>query len=508
MTDRFVTRGFVGRRQEPGRPGRRRRVADAAGPVPDDGLPGPVGRADAAHAARSLVVLHRGPRPRAGDVDVGRVPRPPGPRLDGRHQLRHEVDEARHALARRQRRHAARGRRAGSRPPPSRSPTSDGGYTTNLPLADVLNGQAFVAWEYDGKPLAPEHGGPARLVVPARYFWKSAKWVRGLRLQTATSPASGSRSATTTAATSGSKSATAATEASRPPTHGQPDRLAARDGRRASATRRRRSGRSRSALPGWAGHRAGQHVDLRLTAEDGYSVERSYSIASEPERDGRDRHHGRADRGRRGVAVPPRRRRRRRPARGPRPDRRLLRLGGAARWRRAAVPRRGRVRRRAADGDAPASGAGRRRAIPTRLLFSSRALDEIIYREELDRLAAAGDGLEVAHTLTRSRPAGLDRLRPADRRADARGGPRAAWGPPPVRTSAARRRSSRSRRTRSSGWACRPTGSGPSASARRAHDGEPTDERRHHDHGRPRRRRGPRRQRRRRGSWPPRSARR
>ncbi len=60
---------------------------------------------------------------------------------------------------------------------------SDGGYTTNLPLGDVLNGQAFVAWEYDGKPLAPEHGGPARLVVPGRYFWKSAKWVRGLRIQ-------------------------------------------------------------------------------------------------------------------------------------------------------------------------------------------------------------------------------------------------------------------------------------------------------------------------------------
>ena len=59
---------------------------------------------------------------------------------------------------------------------------SDGGYTTNLPLGDVLNNQAFVAWEYDGNPLAPEHGGPARLVVPARYFWKSAKWVRGLQL--------------------------------------------------------------------------------------------------------------------------------------------------------------------------------------------------------------------------------------------------------------------------------------------------------------------------------------
>jgi DMSO/TMAO reductase YedYZ molybdopterin-dependent catalytic subunit len=59
---------------------------------------------------------------------------------------------------------------------------SDGGYTTNLPLADVLNGQAFVAYGYDGRPLPPEHGGPARLVVPHLYFWKSAKWVRGLRL--------------------------------------------------------------------------------------------------------------------------------------------------------------------------------------------------------------------------------------------------------------------------------------------------------------------------------------
>ena len=58
----------------------------------------------------------------------------------------------------------------------------DGGYTTNLPLADVLNGQAFVAYRYEGQPLPPEHGGPARLVVPHLYFWKSAKWVRGLRL--------------------------------------------------------------------------------------------------------------------------------------------------------------------------------------------------------------------------------------------------------------------------------------------------------------------------------------
>ncbi len=65
---------------------------------------------------------------------------------------------------------------------------ADGGYTTNLPLSDVLNGQAFIAYEYDGRPFSPEHGGPARLVVPARYLWKSAKWVRGLRLQSEDEP--------------------------------------------------------------------------------------------------------------------------------------------------------------------------------------------------------------------------------------------------------------------------------------------------------------------------------
>ncbi|MBV8303939.1 MAG: molybdopterin-dependent oxidoreductase [Acidimicrobiia bacterium] len=59
---------------------------------------------------------------------------------------------------------------------------SDGGYTTNLPLADVLDGQAWVAFGYGGEELEAEHGGPARLLVPHLYFWKSAKWVRGLRL--------------------------------------------------------------------------------------------------------------------------------------------------------------------------------------------------------------------------------------------------------------------------------------------------------------------------------------
>jgi DMSO/TMAO reductase YedYZ molybdopterin-dependent catalytic subunit len=59
---------------------------------------------------------------------------------------------------------------------------SYGGYTTNVPLEDLLDGQAWVAFEYDGEALAAEHGGPARLLVPHLYFWKSAKWVRGLDL--------------------------------------------------------------------------------------------------------------------------------------------------------------------------------------------------------------------------------------------------------------------------------------------------------------------------------------
>jgi DMSO/TMAO reductase YedYZ molybdopterin-dependent catalytic subunit len=59
---------------------------------------------------------------------------------------------------------------------------SYGGYTTNLPLQDLLNGQAWVAHRFEDGDLPAEHGGPARLLVPHLYFWKSAKWVRGIRL--------------------------------------------------------------------------------------------------------------------------------------------------------------------------------------------------------------------------------------------------------------------------------------------------------------------------------------
>ncbi|MFG1827858.1 sulfite oxidase-like oxidoreductase [Microbispora bryophytorum] len=60
---------------------------------------------------------------------------------------------------------------------------SYGGYTTNLPLEDLLGGKAWIAYEYEGEPLHIEHGGPARLLVPHLYFWKSAKWVNGITMQ-------------------------------------------------------------------------------------------------------------------------------------------------------------------------------------------------------------------------------------------------------------------------------------------------------------------------------------
>jgi DMSO/TMAO reductase YedYZ molybdopterin-dependent catalytic subunit len=59
---------------------------------------------------------------------------------------------------------------------------SYGGYTANIPLPDLLGSQAWVAWEFDGEPLQRAHGGPARLLVPHLYFWKSAKWVNGIEL--------------------------------------------------------------------------------------------------------------------------------------------------------------------------------------------------------------------------------------------------------------------------------------------------------------------------------------
>ena len=193
----------------------------------------------------------------------------------------------------------------------------DGGYTTNLPLEDLTGGKAWIAYEYDGEPLEPEHGGPARLLVPHLYFWKSAKWVRGLELRDDDEPGFW--------------------EGYGYHNYGDPwqeqrycGRLSWQLGERWSSSSRRRRGprASCSTCPSWSGHRAGQHVDVRLTAEDGYQAQRSYSIASAPE-DERLVADGRAARRRRGLAVPRRRAPTRRRARAARPDRRLLRLGGA-----------------------------------------------------------------------------------------------------------------------------------------------------------------------------------
>jgi len=73
-------------------------------------------------------------------------------------------------------------------PPPFVMAQCEGGYTTNVPVADLRRGRGMIAYEYDGASLAPEHGGPARLLVPHLYFWKSAKWVRALRFMDADQP--------------------------------------------------------------------------------------------------------------------------------------------------------------------------------------------------------------------------------------------------------------------------------------------------------------------------------
>lgn len=65
---------------------------------------------------------------------------------------------------------------------------SHGGYTTNIPLDDLLDGKAWIAFEADGEPLTPEHGGPVRLLVPHLYFWKSAKWLRGFTMMPTDDP--------------------------------------------------------------------------------------------------------------------------------------------------------------------------------------------------------------------------------------------------------------------------------------------------------------------------------
>ena len=110
------------------------------------------------------------------DWDWASVPRAARRGHHGRPPLRDQVVQADHALARGVAGHPAG--RGETSAPSTLLAHSYGGYTTNLPLADLRDGQAWIAFEYEGKPLAAEHGGPARLLVPHLYFWKSAKWVQ------------------------------------------------------------------------------------------------------------------------------------------------------------------------------------------------------------------------------------------------------------------------------------------------------------------------------------------
>ncbi len=156
-------------------------------------------------------------------------------------------------------------------------------------------------------------------------------------------------------------------------------------------------------VAGWPGHRAGQHVDVRLTADDGYEAQRSYSIASPPETG--ERITVTVERIDDGEVSPflagELRAGDRIELRGP--------IGGYFAWDVAEggpmllvaggsgiCPLMAMLRHRSAQ----------RSVIPTRLLYSSRSLEDVIYREELDRLAAEGTGLEVVHTLTRAQPEG------------------------------------------------------------------------------------------------------
>jgi ferredoxin-NADP reductase len=156
-------------------------------------------------------------------------------------------------------------------------------------------------------------------------------------------------------------------------------------------------------MPEWQGHLAGQHVDVRLTADDGYQSQRSYSIASAPEDSRLELTVERlADGEVSPYLVGELREGDKLELRGPIggyfvwravDDRPLLLIGGGS----GVVPLMAMLRHRAATG---------RKGVPARLLFSSRTADDIIYKDELQRLVLSDDGLEVFHTLTRDQPAG------------------------------------------------------------------------------------------------------
>ena len=209
-------------------------------------------------------------------MDVGRAARAARRDLHGRHPLRDEVDQARHDVDGRLARHAARGRRHRGRvrhgvvgrrlhdQPAARGPhaTARRGSSTSTAASRSI------------PSTAARRGCSCRTCTSGRARSGCAAW----RSRSTTSRASGRRPATTTTATRGASSATGATD--RPPA----------DAWRTATVREVVAETPRAVtlvldVPEWPGHRAGQHVDVRLTAEDGYQAQRSYSIASAPELD-------------------------------------------------------------------------------------------------------------------------------------------------------------------------------------------------------------------------------
>ena len=174
----------------------------------------------------------------------------------------------------------------------------DGDYTTNVPADDLVGGKGMVATHYEGEPLAPEHGGPARLLVPHLYFWKSAKWVRTLEfIKERRARISGNSSATISTAIRGKSSVMRATEDRRAAASAMADRRSARPDRRNTA---RAQPRARTA--GLAGPQAGPAC--RCAAHRRRRLSGAAQLFDRV-RAGIEKHHphGRAHRGRRGLAL-------------------------------------------------------------------------------------------------------------------------------------------------------------------------------------------------------------
>ena len=170
----IVSPGFSGR----GRSSGRRAAARA---VPHRRLPGAVRRPDAAGPDRHLGVHHHAPRPATEHRwSLGRADGAAARDADRRHPLRHQVVQARHRLAGRLAGHAARGRRDRRRLRAGRTPTAATPPTCRWRTCSTARPGSPTSTT--ASRCAPEHGGPARLLVPHLYFWKSAKWVRGIRL--------------------------------------------------------------------------------------------------------------------------------------------------------------------------------------------------------------------------------------------------------------------------------------------------------------------------------------